>query len=170
MRPRAARLRPQVCSTHISQAANTPWACRLTRDGAPDIAALLRAALPMCETDFRALCEERALARKCGNPLCSAPVMPQPPAESAHIDWATLEMVKVSTDRYWCGAACQAKCVKLAKSLGSSFDRLDVLRRLRPPGAASPLPFCSHGTRSEHKQLDDATTLMTLTMPIPLSC
>ena len=113
------------------------------REGAPSTAAMLRAALPMCEADFLSLCEERALARKCGNPLCGGAPLATKPSEAARIDWSTLELVKVTTRGFWCSKACEAKCVKLAKSLGSPIDRLDVLRRLRPPRAHRSYQCCA---------------------------
>jgi hypothetical protein len=121
--------------TKCKEQANKPAieACRLLNEGAPGLRTLLKTALPMCEQDFLNLCEERALAHKCGNPLCANAVLTSSPEESVRIDWKTLEMVKVSVDQFWCSTACRVRCCKVARSLGSPVDRLDVLRRLQAP-------------------------------------
>jgi hypothetical protein len=104
------------------------------RDGAPDVRTLLRKVLPMSEADVRNLCEERSLAGKCGNPLCCLPYRPaREPHKSAHIDWVTLEMVKIKKNDFWCSSNCHMRCEKLARSLGTAADRLDVLRTLQQP-------------------------------------
>lgn len=109
------------------------------RDGAESAAALARTALPMCQTDFLDMCEERSLAGKCGNPLCKGPHMWQAPLEETHIDWSTRAVVKTSAPQHWCSDACHAKCAAFAHRLGSSVDRLDVLRKLgHAPGARAP--------------------------------
>ena len=116
---------------------------RLMEHGAGSVRALLATALPMSEQDFTNLCEERALARKCGSPLCGNPA---PRERRASLRAATL-LAQPAADGgareqevgdWWCSSECRAKCVKLAVSLGSAVHRLDVLRRLQaPPPAAA---------------------------------
>jgi hypothetical protein len=104
------------------------------RTGASDVRTLLCKVLPMSCSDFRNLCEERSLAGKCGNPLCGRPhrAAPKPPTSSC-IDWATLEMVRTEEEDFWCSRECHLRCEKLARSLGTAANRLDVLRKLQEP-------------------------------------
>jgi hypothetical protein len=100
-------------------------------EGAPDARTLARLAMPMTENDFLSLCEERALAGKCGNPLCYEAHKYVAAVEKAQIDWSSLELVKTSIDQHWCSTLCHIKCAQFARSLGNALDRLEVLRKLR---------------------------------------
>ena len=124
--------------------------------GAEDARALARLAIPMTETDFLNLCEERALAGKCGNPLCTNPHAYKAPSHTPKIDWATLAMVTVTIEQHWCSNECHAKCAQFAKSLGNAIDRLQVLNRLQEPTCA-PLVPC----QSLHAALQHLISLLT---------
>jgi hypothetical protein len=99
--------------------------------GAQDARSLARLAIPMTESDFLNLCEERSLAGKCGNPLCTNQHTYQVPTTSPKIDWTSLSLVTVTVEQHWCSKECHAKCAQFAKSLGNAVDRLKVLSRLQ---------------------------------------
>jgi hypothetical protein len=99
-------------------------------DGAVDARTLARLAIPMTESDFLNLCEERALAGRCGNPLCSNQHKYSFATGTPKIDWSTLSMVTVAVDQHWCSKECHIKCAQFARSLGSAIDRLEVLQKL----------------------------------------
>lgn len=105
--------------------------CRLLHEGASDTRALARLAVPMTETDFLNMCEERSLANKCGNPLCTRGHKHMSKHDTAKIDWESLEILKVSVDQHWCSKECHIKCAQFAKSLGHGMDRLEVLQKLK---------------------------------------
>jgi hypothetical protein len=110
---------------------------RLLREGAESPAALARIAIPMSEADFLDLCEERALAGRCGSPLCKQPHSWASPEEQTRIDWGTRALVKTTAAQHWCSPGCHAKCAAFAHRLGSPVDRLDILRKL---GQTSGVP------------------------------
>lgn len=113
---------------------------RLVHEGAPDARALARLAVPMTETDFLNMCEERSLAFKCGNPLCTEAHRHQASHDSARIDWNSLAILKVSVDQHWCSKTCHIKCAQFAKSLGNAMDRLDVLHKLKAGVQCTDVP------------------------------
>lgn len=126
------------CSRCSSAAHNTCTPCSLLA-GADDARSLARLAIPMTESDFLNLCEERALAGKCGNPLCTNKHAYQAPSHTPKINWATLAMVTVTVEQHWCSKECHAMCAQFAKSLGDAVDRLQVLNRLQASTRVLPI-------------------------------
>eukprot|EP00892_Ulva_mutabilis_P005188 jgi/Ulvmu1/3040/UM015_0080.1 len=122
----------------------------LVSEGAPDVRALARLAVPMTESDFLSMCEERSLAHKCGNPLCAKEHRHMSSQDTACIDWTSLAILKVSVDQHWCSNECHTKCAQFAKSLGNAMDRLDVLQKLK----AGPSLVSHNGSANQHDESD----------------
>ena len=84
--------------------------------------------------------------------------------------------MKTEVHDWWCSTGCATRCVKLAKSLGSSIDRLDALRRLQGPPVDAAVdasagatrgggpPIVTHGAQAGKKQQDWANSTLLATV------
>ncbi|KXZ51312.1 hypothetical protein GPECTOR_13g799 [Gonium pectorale] len=97
----------------------------LLEHGARDVAHLSKLAAPMSGEELLGVAEERALAGRCGNPLCAnAHSLPSASAPRRRWDPAVGGAVELPPPSHFCGAACESLVQSYAAQLGDPLERL----------------------------------------------